>query len=78
MYRTSRKRTLTAASAAPTPSARALEVTGRGARKSGLHDVDAEAFELLGDLRLLVRLQRDARRLLAVAQRRIEDRDPAS
>ena len=33
---------------------------------------------LLGDLRLLVRPQGDARRLLTVAQRRIEDMDPAS
>ena len=35
------------------------------------------ALELLGDLRLLVRPQRDARGLLPVAQRRIEDLDPA-
>ena len=38
---------------------------------------DSEAFELRGDLRLLMRLQRDARGLLPVAQRRIEDGDPA-
>ena len=55
----------------------AFEVAGRRAGEAGLDDVDAEPLELLGDLRLLVRLQRDARRLLAVAQRRIEDLDPA-
>jgi len=56
----------------------ALEVARRRAREAGLDHVDAEALELRADLRLLVRLQRDARRLLAVAQRRIEDLDPAS
>src|SRR5439155_23716620 len=57
--------------------ARALEVAGRGGGEPSLDDVDTETLELLGDLRLLVRLQRDARRLLAVAQRRVEDGDPA-
>ena len=55
----------------------ALEVTGGCAREACLDDVDAEPLELLRDRRLLAGLQRDARRLLAVAQRRIEDRDPA-
>ena len=41
--------------------------------KPGLDHVDAEPGELLGDLQLLLRVQRDARRLLAVAQRRVED-----
>ena len=52
-----------------------LEVAGRGDREAGLDHVDAEARELLGDLDLLLRVQRDARRLLAVAQRRVEDVD---
>ena len=57
--------------------AHALEVARRRAREPGLDHVHAEPLELLGDLRLLVRLQRDARGLLPVAQRRIEDLDPA-
>src|SRR5437868_650874 len=55
----------------------ALEVAGGRAREARLDDVHAEPLELLRDGRLLVRLQSDARRLLAVAQRRIEDLDPA-
>ena len=51
-----------------------LEVARRGDREAGLDHVDAEPRELLGDLQLLLRVQRDARRLLAVAQRRVEDR----
>ena len=50
-----------------------LEVARRGDREAGLDHVDAEPRELLGDLELLLRVQRDARRLLAVAQRRVED-----
>ena len=53
-----------------------LEVAGRGDREAGLDDVDAEARELVGDLELLARVERDARRLLAVAQCRVEDDDP--
>ena len=53
-----------------------LEVAGRGDREAGLDHVDAEAGELLRDLDLLLRVQRDAGRLLAVAQGRIEDVDP--
>src|SRR5581483_6716108 len=34
---------------------------------------DPQAGELLGDLQLLLRVERDARRLLAVTQRRVED-----
>ena len=43
--------------------------------KPGLDHVDAEPGELLRDLDLLLRVQRDAGRLLAVAQRRVEDLD---
>ena len=50
-----------------------LEVARRGDREAGLDDVDAEPRELVGDLQLLGRVQRDAGRLLAVAQRRVED-----
>ena len=50
-----------------------LEVARRGDREAGLDHVDAEPRELLGDLQLLLRVQRDPGRLLAVAQRRVED-----
>src|SRR5262249_24234418 len=50
-----------------------LEITGRGAREARLDHVHAKAGELLRDLQLLLRVQRDAGRLLAVAQRRVED-----
>ena len=62
----------------PRHGADAFEVAGGRARESGLDDVHPEPLELHGDLRLLMRLQGDARRLLAVAQCRIEDLDPAS
>ena len=52
-----------------------LEVARRGDRKAGLDHIDAQARELLGDLQLLLGVERDARRLLAVAQRRVEDDD---
>ena len=53
-----------------------LEVTRRRDRESSLDHVHAEPRELLRDLQLLGRVQRDARRLLAVSQRRVEDDDP--
>src|SRR5581483_11716520 len=53
-----------------------LEIPGRGDRKAGLDHVDPEPRELLRDLDLLLRVQRDPGRLLAVPQRRIEDVDP--
>ena len=46
---------------------------GRGDREARLDDVDAEPRELVRDLELLLPVQRDPRRLLAVAQRRVED-----
>ena len=52
-----------------------LEVAGRGDREAGLDHVDAEARQLLGDLDLLAGVQRDAGRLLAVAQGGVEDVD---
>ena len=53
-----------------------LEVAGRGDREPRLDHVDAKARELLGDLDLLVDVERDPGRLLAVAQRGVEDVDP--
>ena len=55
----------------------ALEVARRRDREAGLDHVHAEPLELRRDLRLLVRLKRDAGRLLAVAKSGVEDRDPA-
>ena len=55
----------------------AFEVARRRDREASLDHIDAEALELGGDLDLLVWLQRDARRLLAVAKGCVEDRDPA-
>src|SRR5271155_4952353 len=52
-----------------------LEVAGRGDRKASLDHVYVEARELMGDLQLFLPVQRDPRRLLAVAQRRVEDQD---
>ena len=54
-----------------------LEVVRRGDREAGLDDVDAQLGELAGDLELLGPVQGRARRLFAVAQRRIEDVDVA-
>ena len=53
-----------------------LEVADRGDREARLDDVDAQAGELVCDLELLGAVQRDARRLLTVAQRGVEDDDP--
>ena len=52
-----------------------LEVVGRGDREPGLDDVDAQPGELVRDLELLGPVQGSARRLFAVAQRRVEDPD---
>ena len=50
-----------------------LEVTVGGDREAGFDDVDPEAGELLGDLQLFGDVERDAGRLLAVSQCRVED-----
>ena len=50
-----------------------LEVARRGDREAGLDDVHAEPRELVRDLELLLPVERDPRRLLAVAQGRVED-----
>jgi hypothetical protein len=52
-----------------------LPLAERGAREAGLDHVDAHGGEARGDLDLVARAKADARRLLAVAQGRIEDDD---
>ena len=52
------------------------EVALRRDRKAGLDDVDTQPRELLRDLDLLLGVELDPRRLLAVSQRRVEDVDP--
>ena len=52
-----------------------FELAGRRDGEPGLDDIDVEPRELLRDLELLGLGQRDARRLLAVAQGRVEDPD---
>ena len=57
--------------------AHTFEVTGRGDGEPSLDHVDTERVERVGDLDLLVRREGDARRLLAVSQGGVENRDPA-
>ena len=57
--------------------AHAFEVAGRGDREPRLDHVDPERVERVGDLHLLVGREGDARRLLAVSQGGVENRDPA-
>ena len=57
-------------------AAHRLEVARRGDRESGLDHVHSQPRELPGDVELLLDVQGRARRLLAVAQRRIEDDVP--
>ena len=52
-----------------------LEVALGGDGEAGLDDVDAEGGELPGDLDLLPHVERGAGRLLAVAERGVEDAD---
>ena len=53
--------------------AHGLEVALGGDRKARLADVDAQPAELVADVDFLLDVQRRAGRLLAVAQRRVED-----
>jgi hypothetical protein len=53
-----------------------LEVPLRSDREPGLDDVDTEGRQGTGHLHLLGHVHACARRLLAVAQRRVEDPDP--
>ena len=52
-----------------------LEIARRGDGEARLDHIDAQPRQLMGDLQLLVDVQRRARRLLAVAQRGVEDDD---
>src|SRR6266516_6237998 len=51
------------------------EVVRRGSRETGLDHVSPQLRELLGHLDLLIGGQREARRLLAIAQRGVENND---
>ena len=53
-----------------------FEVTRRGDREARLDHVHAEPGELVRDLQLLGRVERDPRGLLPVSQRGVEDDDP--
>src|SRR3546814_9891217 len=55
-----------------------LEVAFGGDREAGLDDVDAHLLEDLGDLQLFLEVHGAARRLLAVAQRGVEDQHAAT
>ena len=50
-------------------------VGGRGNREPGFDDVHAESVDLTRQLQLLGRPERESGRLLAVAERRVEDAD---
>src|SRR5581483_11450939 len=50
-----------------------FEVTDGRDREPGLDDVDLESRQLLGDLELLFRVQRDAGSLLAITTGGVED-----
>jgi len=52
-----------------------FEVTGRGRRKAGFDDVDAQLDQGVGHLELLLDRHRRAGRLLAVSQSGVEDPD---
>ena len=52
-----------------------FEVTGRCRRKTRLDDVDTQIDQGIGHLELLLDRHGCARRLLAIAQRRVEDPD---
>src|SRR5262249_38996229 len=52
------------------------EIVLAGDREAGLDDVDAEGVELAGHADLLLEVHAATGRLLAVAQRRVEDGDP--
>ena len=54
-----------------------LEVARRGDRETGLDHVDAQIHERLGDLQLLFEVHAAAGRLLAVAERGVENDDVA-
>ena len=59
----------------PRDAVHGVPVARRGGREAGLDDVDVEADQLARDLDLLLGRQRRTRRLLPVAQGRVEDTD---
>ena len=59
----------------PGDGAHRLEVAGAAGREAGLDDVHPQPGELVRDLQLLRRVEAAARRLLAVAQRGVEEDD---
>ena len=54
-----------------------LEIAGRSDREAGLDHVDAQVDQRLGDLELLLEIHAAAGRLLAVAERGVENDDVA-
>ncbi len=62
----------------PGDLAHRLEIAFGGDREAGLDDVDAHLVEQLGDLELLFQGHGGAGRLLAIAQRGVEDEDPVA
>ena len=54
-----------------------LEIAGRGDREAGLDDIDAQIDQGLSDLHFLGEVHARAGRLLAVAERGVEDADGA-
>ena len=52
-----------------------MKIAFRGDRKTGLDDVDAQGVERASQRHFAGDVQREARRLLAVAERRVEDDD---
>ena len=55
----------------------AFEVAGRGDGEAGFQHIDAKFGQRLGHADLLVEVHREAGRLLAIAQRGVEDDDAA-
>src|SRR5690606_2715275 len=52
-----------------------LEIAGAGSREAGLHDVDAQARQLVCDLHLFLDIEGRAGALLAIAQGGVKDDD---
>ena len=61
---------------APGDGLHAVEIAGAGDGEAGLDDIDAELVQCIGHAQLLVEVHREAGRLLAVAQRGVEEDDP--
>ncbi len=54
------------------------EIAVRGDRETGLDDIHAHFFELAGDPQFFVRVHARPRRLLAVPERRVKNKNPLS